>query len=234
MPDAANNSESRLSLMQAGVVIGGFTGQNPNNVENFSNDLGQELVAFKISHVFSVTGHVSGILWCVAGSSDNPAKTMEVLNMAYTDPAIANLLVNGIEGENYVVTDAANGYADYPEGVNASTTTYTRLNWSWPNAAIAYLWKGERADLWTYLSDYNDNAYQSPGKGFRFKTDRVENELTACSNVVAKYDFALQCGELDPAVTLPKFYEELDNAGIGTVIREKQAQLDAWLALQNP
>jgi putative aldouronate transport system substrate-binding protein len=234
MPDAANNSESRLSLMQAGVVIGGFMGFNPNNVENFSNDLGQELVKFNVSHVFSITGHVSGILWCVAGSSGNPAKTVEFLNMAYTDPAIANLLVNGIEGENYVVIDEANGYADYPEGVSASTTTYTRLNWSWPNAAIAYKWKGERADLWEYLSEYNDNAYQSPGKGFRFQTDKVENELTACSNVAAKYDLALQCGELDPAVTLPKFYEELESAGIEKVIQEKQTQLDAWLALQNP
>jgi putative aldouronate transport system substrate-binding protein len=230
MPDAANNSESRLSLMQAGVVIGGFMGFNPNNVENFSKELGQELVKFNVSHVFSVTGHVSGILWCIAGSSANPEKTMEVLNMAYTDPAIANLLVNGIEGKNYVVTDAANGYADYPEGVDASTTTYSRLNWSWPNAAIAYKWNGERADLWEYMSWYNDNAFQSPGKGFRFKTDAVENELTACSNVVAKYDLALQCGELDPAVTLPKFYEELDSAGIAAVIAEKQAQLDAWLA----
>ena len=37
-------------------------------------------------------------------------------------------------------------------------------------------------------------------------------------------------GELDPEEALPKFNEELKAAGLDTIIAEKQAQLDAFLA----
>lgn len=231
MPNASTNSESRLNLMQAGKVMGGFSGMNPGNVDTFASQLGKPIAQFKVSKVFSITGHVSGVLWCITGKCGSPEKTMEFLNMAYTNADVSNLLVNGIEGKQYVIVDKANGVIDYPAGVTASNTTYSRMTWAWPNAAIAYIWKGvESPTFWKDLADYNKNAYQSPAKGFRFNTENVQNELTACSNVVAKYDVALQCGELDPAATLPQFYDELTKAGIDKVIQEKQTQLNAWLA----
>jgi putative aldouronate transport system substrate-binding protein len=56
------------------------------------------------------------------------------------------------------------------------------------------------------------------------------SEIAACNNVCAKYENALDCGELDPAVYIPIFMEELKKAGLDTIIAQKQAQLDAWLA----
>lgn len=229
-PDAANNSESRLSLMQAGKVMGGFMGFNPGNVEGFETSLGEELMQFALCEPFSITGHVSGIVWCIANNSDNPAKAMEFLNLAYTDEEVSNLLVNGVEGKHYTVVDEAKGIIDYPEGVDAATTTYTRLPWAWPNAAITYNWVGEREDQWEYLEEYNSSAKQSVAKGFKFDSESVLNELTACNNVVMKYDVALQCGVLNPDDVLEDFYSELDTAGINTIIAEKQKQLDSWLA----
>ena len=44
-----------------------------------------------------------------------------------------------------------------------------------------------------------------------------------------KYHKALVCGALDPEETLPKFNQELKDAGIDVIIEEKQAQLDEWL-----
>lgn len=229
-PDASNNSESRLSLMQAGKVMGGFMGFNPGNVEGFASQLGQELISFKLCEPFSITGHVSGVVWCIANNSDNPAKAMEFLNLAYTNPEVSNLLVNGIEGRHYEIVDEENGIIDYPEGVDAATVAYSRLPWAWPNAALTYNWVGEREDQWDYLNEYNDKAHQSVAKGFKFDPLPVINEITACSNVTAKFDVALQCGVLNPEETLDKFYKELDDAGIQTIIDEKQKQLDEWLA----
>lgn len=229
-PDASNNSESRLSLMQAGKVMGGFMGFNPGNVESFATQLGQELVSFKLTEPFSITGHVSGVVWCIANNSENPSKAMEFLNLAFTDADVSNLLVNGLEGKHYTVTDQEKGIIDFPEGVDAATTTYTRLPWAWPNAAITYNWAGEKEDQWEYLTAYNENAHQSVAKGFKFDPAPVLNEITACSNVVAKYDIAMQCGVLNPDETLSVFYQELEEAGVGTIISEKQKQLDEWLA----
>ncbi len=66
--------------------------------------------------------------------------------------------------------------------------------------------------------------------GFRFDTTSVMNEITACSNVVSKYDVGLRWGELNPNEALPEFLAELESAGVNTIIEEKQKQLDAWLA----
>ena len=58
------------------------------------------------------------------------------------------------------------------------------------------------------------------------------NEITACQNVKSKYANGLELGALDPNEALPKFIDELKAAGIDTIVKEKQAQLDAWLAAQ--
>ena len=47
---------------------------------------------------------------------------------------------------------------------------------------------------------------------------------------MAKYKNALDCGSLNPEEAVPKMMQELKDAGIDTIIAEKQAQLDAWAA----
>ena len=49
---------------------------------------------------------------------------------------------------------------------------------------------------------------------------------------MTKYKNGLECGMLDPAETLPQMNQELKDAGLDTIIAEKQAQLHAWLAEQ--
>lgn len=231
MPDASTNSESRLSLMKSGKVMGGFMGFNPGNVSNCEKELGEELVQFTLTEPYSVTGHVSGVVWCMAGNSENPSKTMEFLNLAYTDPDISNLLINGIEGKHYEIVDADAGIIDYPAGVDASTTGYMRLPWAWPNARISYTWVGEDVNQYEYLDEYNESAHQSIAKGFRFNPENVLNEIAACNNVATKYDLALQTGELNPETTLAIFQKELEDAGVKVIIEEKQKQLDEWLVV---
>ena len=233
LPDAGNNSESRDSLLTSGRVMGGFNGLNPGNVDQMEARVNMKMARFPMTDVFSITGHVAGIAWCIASNSENPEKTMEFLNLAYTDKDIANLLVNGIEGEHYVVTDQAKGIVDYPEGVDGSTTTWKRDTWGWINATIGYTWNGvESETFWDDLNAYNNNAKNSIAKGFKFDPTNVQNEMTAISNVTNQYDTALQTGSIDPAEALPQFEDDLKAAGVDKVVQEKQTQLDAWLASQ--
>lgn len=85
-------------------------------------------------------------------------------------------------------------------------------------------------DLWTQLDEFNKSAHNSIAKGFTWDNVNVLNEVTACQNVVSKYANGLELGVLNPDETIPVFLEELKAAGIDTIIAEKQAQLDAWLA----
>ncbi|QHW33949.1 ABC transporter substrate-binding protein [Paenibacillus rhizovicinus] len=230
MPDAANNSESRVSLLKANKVMGGFSGLNPGNVDDIAKQVGQPFTVIELTKPFSITGHVAGMGWSLASGSENPEKAVEFLNLAHTNADISNLLVYGVKDRNYVMVDEAKGIIDYPQGVDSGTTGWMSLPWATPNAAISYLWKGDPEDKWAYLEQYNSSAHQSPAKGFRFNAETVANEITMVSNVDAKYALALETGTLDPAKTLPKYSQELKAAGVDKIIAEKQKQLDEWLA----
>ena len=66
--------------------------------------------------------------------------------------------------------------------------------------------------------------------GFTFDPANVTDEITACTNVVSQYYNTIVLGLEDTETLLAQFREELHNAGIDTIIAEKQAQLDAWAA----
>ncbi len=54
--------------------------------------------------------------------------------------------------------------------------------------------------------------------------------MTACANVVAQYYMPLMYAESNIDETLPVFQQALKDAGVDTIIAEKQRQLDEWLA----
>lgn len=62
-------------------------------------------------------------------NSDKPERAVQVLNEIYTNPDLANILINGLEGTHYEFTDKDNGVINYPDGVTASNTGYTSLPW---------------------------------------------------------------------------------------------------------
>ena len=95
---------------------------------------------------------------------------------------------------------------------------------------ITPVWAGNNLTLWEETEEYNQTAIVSPGKGFSWNNASVVNEVTACNNVRNKYANALECGSVDPAVALPQFIKELEEAGVNRIIEEKQKQLDEWLA----
>ena len=85
------------------------------------------------------------------------------------------------------------------------------------------------ADIWDQQRAFNNNAQKSAAFGFTYDSAAVTNEVTACTNVVSKYNKALLCGALEPESTLAQFNEELYAAGLQNIIDEKQKQLDAWV-----
>ena len=72
----------------------------------------------------------------------------------------------------------------------------------------------------------------SKAYGFFFDTTPVLNEIAALTSVSDEYLFTITSGSVDPETAIAEFNEKLYNAGLQTVMDEKQAQLDAWLAEQ--
>lgn len=228
MPDATSNTDSAMTVIGA-KGFGTFGAFKPGVALQASAEAGTELVLADLYPSHSTTGNVA-VPWCIPANSEKPEKAMQVLELLYNDPEMSNLLINGIEGVHYVYTDDSKTFIDFPEGKDANSIGYGVFGWACPNQQITPLRVGDPADLWEQLNDFNKDARNSPAKGFAWDNAKVLNEITACQNVVNKYKNGLELGALNPDEVLPKFITELKAAGIDTIVKEKQAQLDAWLA----
>ncbi len=238
--DAVNTTETASTLTEAGTAFGYFTNLKPyyaeENNANLQNKIG---VVDNMVPALATTDRVTMGLWSISGSCEHPEAAMKVLNALYTDPEVANLYMYGVEGTHYEVVEEGtitNGQdrINYPEGLDATTTTYRKSGtWLCPNQFIGDIWGLDLPDdYWDATRDFNNESQKSAAFGFSFDATQTPNEIAACTNVVNKYHKALVCGALDPEETLPQFNQELKDAGIDVIIEEKQAQLDAWLAEQ--
>ena len=96
------------------------------------------------------------------------------------------------------------------------------------NSFLSYVFEGNNPDIWSEMEEFNKSAIKSKALGFNFDSSSVKTEVTAVTNVVAKYALGLESGVLDPDKSLPEFIKGLKAAGIDKIIAEKQKQLDEW------
>lgn len=219
MPDAATSNENNLC---SSVGFSCFENNGPKKAAELKNSWGKEGVVVELVEPFLCSG-LGNDSWFIPSVCEYPEKAMQLWNLMYTNKEIDNLLVNGVEGVHY-------DYVDESHIKPREGSTYDYFPWAWPNGQLATVTEGQDPQQWEKCKEFDATASVGPAVGFRFDNTMVMNEITACNNVIAKYDVGLRWGELDPAEILPKFNEELKAAGLDTIIAEKQAQLDEFLA----
>lgn len=232
LQDAATTTEAQNTYIQAGVVMGGFIGGEEGQAEQITNATGVDVTCVKLLQPTIATTDVNSIGFAVSATTENPEASMLWLDQMYTNPDIVNLLDWGVEGVHYEVQE--DGTVDFPEGVDATTSSYNlNQDWFFGNQFLSYIFgKGRDTTIYERLAENNRTANFSPAMGFTYDSTAVRNELTELSNVESEFAPGLETGTTDPATELPRFLEALQNAGIDKVIAEKQTQLDAWLAEQ--
>jgi len=228
MPDASTNTENAGSLIGSGKGFSAFTNTKPGIDAEWQRKTGKPMTVVELVKPYTTTSGAANT-WYIPHNTQNPARAMEVLNEMYTNPELADILVNGIEGKHYV-KDTANGILKFPEGVDAGNTTYSSVSWAWLNQLITTPWEIDGPNIWKETIAFNESATPSVAKGFVYNNSNVLNELAASSNVIAKYSDALESGSLDPETTLPKLLQDLKDAGVDRIIEDKQKQLNEWLA----
>lgn len=229
MPDLLNVNEAPGDYLPAEKAFGCFAGHfsaEMNGIWSTSN-FGVEIASLQIyDNAVAVTP------WgyeCINPATKYPDKAAGLIYLMATDPAVEDLLINGIEGKHYQVKE--DGTATYVDGKDASTTGW----------ALGYSWTAQNSTLSTpfdYPIDYfdqlkaaNKNAYQSKAFGCQFDLTSVSDAVSACTNVVNKYEKPLAAGAVeDFEATLKAFQDELKAAGIDQIIAEKQKQLDEFWA----
>ena len=230
--DAGTNTENWRTVCKAGNLFSLFFAYHPGTPVEFESSTGYEfeIVPFYNEPIINSSSY-NGVTFSIAQNSENPEKTMEVLDYIYGSSEIMNLLNWGEQDKDYVIEDADNGIINFPEGITSDNAGYNlNLGWELPNQFIAYKWTGSDPQLWEKMEEFNGSAKSSKAVGFLFDSSNYSSEIAALSNIVKQYSGALYSGSGDPDELIPELLEALDDAGINEVIKAKQEQLDAFLA----
>ena len=233
-PDPMSNDNQILGNLSNKITYG-ITGYD-YNLENtiyeaeMQNSYDGSIVGTQIGEKYLTTANAGTYMWHITPFCKDPEAAMRVLNVLYTDPEAANILMNGLEGVTYVTDE--NGQLEYPEGV----TNHQEAGWfamytaARPNGFLCPTWNYSRPDAYELLQEDNKNAIKSTALGFTPDFSPVSDQYAACANVIAQYYVPLINAVVDIDETLPVFQQALRDAGIEDIIAEEQRQFDEWLA----
>ena len=224
--DAATDTTGVSEIVKAGALMSYTTGGKPGIKAQETNLCGRDMTIFQTREDYVSSAAVASYPWAIPISTVNPEAAMVLLNELYTNPELADLIIYGIEGTHYGITE--DGFLD--QNLGTSSGNYGTLNWLYPNQFASTVIVGNTSDLWERTRTFNEEARKSPASGFAFDSTSIATEQTAVTNVYEEYRKSLEYGFVDPEVAIPEMVEKMNSAGLQKIIEEKQAQLDAWAA----
>lgn len=225
LKDAATTDVSLSDNTKNGTFIGNFTMGNYGLLDTAMQDLGKECIALMLVQPYMPSiSPASNTYWTVPVTADEPEAAVRFLNLMMSNEEVSNLLLWGIEGDNYTISEDG--------GIKK---TENSINWALPgvhgnqrisigNGATSKEWD----DKWNKAVDKN----LTKGYGFTYNASAMTNQLTAVKAVVTEYQAALETGSVDLDKIYPEFLGKLEANGINDIIADKQAQFDTWLAEQ--
>lgn len=226
-PDAVTYDASVLPLLEEGRILMYPASSYPGTMDRL---LGHETdyVCLKMTDTVQRTDYSENGYWTVPVTGNYPEEAMEFLNLMYSDPEIISLLNYGIEGEHYEFSDSGERMWIQTDEGEQESGFYN------PAAQIGDLRKIQpfgTEDVLQAAAEYNAGAAEADSRydGFVFATSRISQQSEAVRNVVRNYAPVLESGSVDLSDAYPEFLQSLSEAGIDSIIEEKQTQLDEWL-----
>ncbi len=185
---------------------------------------GRDVVCVQLGKNIVANNEPSSMQWVITKSSASAEKSMQLLNLLYTNADLMNLLSYGIEGVHYEFTK--DGHITYPKG--KKTNIFAGNAWEMPNQFITYIWEGNPLSLWSDMKKFNEDALYGCDFGFIFDTSPVATEYITLEEIYNKYISILGNGLVDPEEGLEKMNREMESNFIEEVIAEEQRQFDEW------
>jgi ABC-type glycerol-3-phosphate transport system substrate-binding protein len=211
----------------------------PLSESSWSKDRGYEIVANPVTPPLITTESVRGGVMAVSADTKHPVESVKFLNLLNTDPEVRNLFNFGIEGVHYTLDDNGQVVPKAPKGAGGGDLAqdappdYTGVQYTQGNWFILKTMGGQFPDplnKWDQFRSFNAKAVKSSVVGFTPDLSRMPIQLQNIRMVWDKYYPSLMTGSVDVDTELPKFNQELKQAGIEEVRAEAQKQLDAWRA----
>ncbi|MCM2998353.1 ABC transporter substrate-binding protein [Paenibacillus cellulositrophicus] len=167
------------------------------------------------------TSTIQGSLNAISANSKYQKEALKYLELVNTDPKLRNMLAFGELGVDYKNVDG--------EKVIERTTD------TWPLAAYTQgtffnlaVTKGAPEDQWEQVKKLNEAASSSTILGFALDISNLQTEVANCQAVWDKYKYELITGASDPEKMVPKITAELKSAGMDTIMKAAQEQIDNY------
>ncbi len=226
-PDAAVTESMGRSV--AGVVQSGQGWFGAETI--WSNARQKESYIARYDGTYMNTDSLRGSMTAVSSMTKYPEAALKLINLMNTNEEYRTLARYGIEGKHY--EKVSEGIVKKTElGMkNMSLWAYTQGSYIvGPNEASAFDAVPTDPDMWKKVWAGYDRAIISPALGFTLDQTDIQEQCLAMAAVWADYKNELITGTSDPAVVVPEIIEKLEQAGLRDVLKNIQAQLDAYMA----
>lgn len=227
-PDSAYNQDTNDVLIAQGAFAGAAWGSEYGVEAAKTAVFGTEAVALEIVSGMITTGNCQSWGAVVPVTAADPVGAVKFLNLIYTDSNLMNLLDWGIEDETYVINE--DGYAAYPDGMDASTCGFHGQDFVFGNQFLVAPWVGvDGTDFRTKAEENMINAGSSRYLGLTVSTGDYGALVSALSNVYNEYNAQMVCGEYTDKL-YDEYIEKLYSSGAEEYIAIYQTAIDNFLA----
>lgn len=187
---------------------------------------GHELIAIPFGEPTMYTSWNLSSLSAVSATSKNPEKSLEFLDLLYSDEKLFNTLIYGIENKHYKKVSSNRVELIPDSGYILSS------GWEFGNQFNQWLTPTQADDIWEQTKQINNSANKSTAYGFVFDQTNVRTEIANCKAVYDEYWMALLLGLFgeDTQTEYQNFLTKLKDAGGDKIIAEKQRQINEWKA----
>ena len=236
--DAALREPGGLKL--GAKVFWKSSGGGPVSDTSWSKDRGYKVVSYPVTPTVVTTESVRGGIMAVNANTKHPVESIKFLNLLNTDSEIRNLFNYGIEGVHYTLDEQGQvslipSKDNHGDLIPDAPASYTGVQYTQGNWFILRTMGGDNPDpldKWDQFRNYNAEVIRSTVLGFTPDLSKLTTQTDNLEMIWKKYYPSLMTGSVDVDTILPKFNEELKQAGIDEVCKEVQKQLNTWRGIK--
>lgn len=223
------DTNTTQDYMRQQKIFGTYTAYTANQLASWQFG-GFESGMVMTSDALISTGGAVEFMLGIAANCKRPDKAMDLINLIYSDPEVANLLQYGVEGLDYVAVEGTENVITREGTGNADGNGYSSSFVHYGNPMDLKILAPLTDSLYADMQNLEDNAKKSQAFGYIFDAADYSAEAAAINNVLAEKLPMLNAGEAaDVDAAVDDLVAALKVAGIDKVIAANQAQLDAYL-----
>jgi len=228
--DALTDDTGASARVKSGAYMSMMSCGKPGYITQITGECGRDVTVFNCGESFMAAGSVASFPWVINQNTEDPVLAMQILEAMYTDSYVSNMLLWGMEGNEYQVLE--DGTITFAEGIDPNNSEYyPNVTWMMPNPYVAHVWTGDPLDIGVQMAAFNDNCdNKSKALGFTWDNSDYSAEFTAMKNAYEEFGKTVAYGFVEPEKGIADLEAALKAAGIDEYIAAKQEALDAWAA----